>query len=152
MLVIRFLRKGKKNQPFFKIVVTDKKNPPRGGRFLETVGFFNPLTKEKALKKERVEHWLKVGAQPSDRVYNLLIAEQIIKGKKKAVHAKTKKQPSTAEPTIAGQAIAEPNKEIKKEEIKEEVKEEVKEEESSLKNETLKTEANNNESPIKIEQ
>ena len=90
MLVIRFLRKGKKNQPFFKIVVTDKKNPPRGGRFLETVGFFNPLTKEKALKKERVEHWLKVGAQPSDRVYNLLIAEQIIKGKKKAVHAKTK--------------------------------------------------------------
>ena len=52
MLVIRFFRVGKKNQPSFKIVVTDKKHPPKGGRFLEEVGFYNPLTKEKVLRKD----------------------------------------------------------------------------------------------------
>jgi len=92
MLVIRFLRVGKKNQPFFRIVVTDKKKPPRGGRFLEILGFFNPLTKEKNLKKERVKYWLSVGAQPSPRVHNLLIEEKIISGKKIAVHKKPKKE------------------------------------------------------------
>ena len=92
MLVIRFLRTGKKNQPFFKIVVTDKRNPPKGGRFLETLGFFNPLTKEKNLKKERIEYWLGVGAQPSARVHNLLIDDKIIKGKKIPLHKKAKKE------------------------------------------------------------
>jgi small subunit ribosomal protein S16 len=119
MLVIRFLRKGKKNQAFFKIVVTDKKNPPRGGRFLETVGFFNPKTKEKAIKKERVEYWLGNGAQPSDTVYNLLVSEQIIKAKKKPVHKKSKKQapadalhataiPATSTPDPVATVVTEP--------------------------------------------
>lgn len=92
MLRIRFFRTGKRNQPFFRIVVTDKKNPPRGGRFLEVLGFFNPQTKEKNLKAERIKHWLSVGAQPSDRVHNLLIEEKIIEGKKAPVHAKAKKK------------------------------------------------------------
>jgi len=92
MLVIRFIRTGKRNQPFFRIVVTDKKNPPRGGRFLEVLGFFNPLTKEKGLKKERIKYWLSVGAQTSDRVHNLLVSEKIIEGKKIDVHKKPKKK------------------------------------------------------------
>lgn len=92
MLTIRFIRRGKKNQPFFRIVVTDKKNPPKGGRFLEILGFFNPLTKEKSLKLERVKYWLSVGAQPSNRVYNLLVSEKIIQGKKMDVHKKSKKK------------------------------------------------------------
>ena len=96
MLTIRFLRTGKKNQPFFRIVVTDKKNPPRGGRFLEILGFFNPLTKEKKLKVERMKYWLSVGAQPSDRVHNLLVGEGILKGKKVDVHKKSKKKPASA--------------------------------------------------------
>ena len=78
MLVIRFLRVGKKNQPSFKIVVTDKRKPPRGGRFVEELGFWNPLTKEKVLKPERIRYWLSKGAKPSDTVYNLLISEKII--------------------------------------------------------------------------
>lgn len=92
MIVIRFLRIGKKNQPFFRIVVTEKKNPPRGGRFLEIVGFFNPFSKEKQLKADRIKYWISVGAQPSDRVHNLLVSEGIIKDKKKPVHAKAKKK------------------------------------------------------------
>lgn len=91
MLVIRFLRTGKKNQPSFKIVVTDKRNPPRGGRFVEIVGFWNPLTKEKILKQDRIKYWLSVGAKPSATVYNLLIREKILEGKKIPVH-KTKKE------------------------------------------------------------
>lgn len=92
MLVIRFLRTGKKNQAFFRIVVTDKKNPPKAGRFLEILGFYNPLTKEKKIKAERIQHWISVGAKPSDRVYNLLISEGIIKGKKIAVHSTAKRK------------------------------------------------------------
>ncbi len=92
MLVIRFFRIGKKNQPYFKIVVTNKRNPPRGGRFVDEVGFWNPLTKEKVLRKERIKYWLSVGAKPSDSVYNLLVSEKIIEGKKIPVHKKTKEE------------------------------------------------------------
>jgi small subunit ribosomal protein S16 len=91
MLTIRFIRIGKKNQPFFRLVVTDKKNPPRGGKFLEIVGHFNPLSKEKVLQKERIAYWISVGAKPSPRVHNLLVGEGIVKGKKIAVHSKPKK-------------------------------------------------------------
>ena len=72
MLVIRLFRVGKRNQPSFKIVVTDKRKPTRSGRFVEEVGFYNPLTKEKVLKDERIKYWLSVGAQPSETVHNLL--------------------------------------------------------------------------------
>jgi len=92
MLVIRLLRIGKKNQPFFRIVVTDKKNPPKAGRFLEILGFLNPLKKEKKFNAERIKYWLSVGAQTSDRVYNLLVNEKIIEGKKKNVVKIKKKE------------------------------------------------------------
>ena len=78
MLVIRLFRIGKKNQPAFKIIVADKRNPPRGGRFVEELGFWNPLTKEKVLKGERIKYWLSVGAKPSASIHNLLISEKII--------------------------------------------------------------------------
>ncbi len=92
MLVIRLLRVGKKNQPFFKIIITDKSNPPRGGRFVEEVGTYNPLTKEKTLKKERIQYWLSQGVQPSDTVHNMLVREGILEGKKIPVHKKAKKK------------------------------------------------------------
>ena len=114
MLKIRLLRTGKKNQPFFRVVVTDKKNPPRGGRFLEILGFVNTLTKEKNIKKERIKHWLSVGAKASDRVHNLLISEKIIEGKKIPVHKKSKKK----EPVAAEKPETQP--ETKEEKEKEE--------------------------------
>lgn len=92
MLVIRLFRVGKKNQPSFKIVVTDKKKPPRAGRFIEEVGFYNPLKKEKVLKLERIKYWISVGAKPSDTIHNLLISEKIIEGKKKPIHMKKVKE------------------------------------------------------------
>ena len=101
MLVIRLFRVGKKNQPSFKIVVTDKRKSSTKGRFVEEVGFWNPVTKEKVLKPERIKYWLSVGAKPSPTVFNLLISEKIIEGKKIDVHkkAKEKKEPSSAKAT-----------------------------------------------------
>lgn len=90
MLIIRLSRVGRKNRPFFKIVVIDKKRGPKSHRYLEEVGFLDPIKKEKNLKKERIKYWLSVGAQPSDRVYNLLVSEKIILGKKKPLHKKKK--------------------------------------------------------------
>ena len=49
--------------------------------FLEEVGFWNPLIKQKVLKKDRIKYWLSVGAQPSETIHNLLVSEKIIEGK-----------------------------------------------------------------------
>ena len=103
MLAIRFIRIGKKNQPFFRMVVTEKQNPPKGGKFLEILGFFNPKSKETEIKKERVEYWLSVGAQPSDRVHNLLVSNGVIKADKKAVHSKAKKKEGEEEAPKPGE-------------------------------------------------
>ncbi len=97
MLVIRLFRVGKKNQPSFKIVVTDKRRPPRAGRFVEEVGFWNPLTKEKVFKAERIKYWISVGAKPSDTLHNLLVSEKIIEGKKIPVHKTKKAEEKTKE-------------------------------------------------------
>ena len=83
MLAIRLFRIGKKKQPSYKIVVTDKQNPPQGGQFIEQVGFYNPLTNEKTLKEDRIKYWLSVGAQTSDTVHNMLITKKIIEGEKR---------------------------------------------------------------------
>ena len=111
MLVIRFFRVGKKNQPCFKIVVTDKRNPPSGGRFIEEVGFYNPLTKEKVLKKERIKYWMSHGAKPSDTVHNLLVREGILGGAKTPVHKKPKKKSASAEAPAGKPAGKEEKKE-----------------------------------------
>jgi small subunit ribosomal protein S16 len=97
MLKIRFLRTGKKNQPTFKIVVINSRRGPKSGRFVEEVGFFNPRTKEKILRKERIKYWLKIGAKTSPRVFNLLVSEKIIEGKKIALHKKAKKEKKESE-------------------------------------------------------
>ena len=88
--MMRLFRIGKKNQPSFKIVVTDKKNPPHAGRFVEEVGAYNPLTKNKVLNKERIQYWLERGVQPSPTVHNLLVKEGILAGKKIPKHKKSK--------------------------------------------------------------
>ncbi len=84
------MRAGKKKQPFFKIVIVKKTRAPSSKRFIEDLGFYNPLTKEKSIKKERIEHWLKNGATISDSVCNLLISAGILKEKKIPVHKKKK--------------------------------------------------------------
>jgi len=73
-LAIRLSRGGRKNLPYYSIVVADKRMP-RDGRFLEKVGTYNPLVaddKRVTLNAERIKHWLSQGAQPSFRVATFL--------------------------------------------------------------------------------
>lgn len=91
MLTIRLTRKGKKNQPFFRVVVIDKRRSSKGGRAVEEVGYVDPLTKRNSLKKDRILHWIKMGAQPTPRIHNLLIAEKIIEAVKVKRFSVTKK-------------------------------------------------------------
>jgi small subunit ribosomal protein S16 len=75
MVSIRLSRAGAKKRPFYHLVVTDSRNR-RDGRYLERVGFFNPVGKEHEenlrIDLERVDYWIGQGAQPSDRVASLL--------------------------------------------------------------------------------
>ena len=73
---IRLARGGSKKRPFYRIVVADER-APRDGNFIEKIGNFNPMVpkdhKERVvISKERAEHWLKVGAQPTERIQRIL--------------------------------------------------------------------------------
>lgn len=78
MLAIRLARIGKKKNPFYRVVVLDKRKP-RNGRTVEVVGTYDPLKKPAAiqLNAERVKYWLSCGAQPSDTVRSFLTAQKI---------------------------------------------------------------------------
>ena len=86
MLKIRLARIGKKKNPIYRIVVSEHTKDMYGNH-LEMLGQYNPHTKEIVLKNDRIEHWLKVGAQPSETVENLLVKEGVIKGKDKKAKA-----------------------------------------------------------------
>ena len=74
MVTIRLSRGGSKKRPFYSILVADQRRSSRG-RFIERIGFFNPVAtgKEESLRldTERLEHWVGQGAQPTDRVQQL---------------------------------------------------------------------------------
>jgi len=75
MVVIRLARSGAKKRPFYHIVVTDSRNK-RDGRYIERLGYFNPIAGGQAvrleLKQDRIAYWQSVGAKLSDRVASLL--------------------------------------------------------------------------------
>ena len=82
MLKIRMSRGGAKKRPFYKIVVADSRRP-RDGKFIEKVGFFNPLlpkdkTERLSLDLERIKYWLSQGAQPSERIARFLGEANVI--------------------------------------------------------------------------
>ncbi len=85
MLKIRLQRVGRRNNPAFRVVVTESTRGPKSGRSVEIVGNYNPRANTKSLKKDRIQYWIEKGAQVSDTVHNILVSEQLIKGKKKNV-------------------------------------------------------------------
>jgi small subunit ribosomal protein S16 len=81
MLVLRMTRHGAKKRPFYHIVVADSRNP-RDGRFIEKVGTYDPMLAKDSAKRvtlvpERIAHWIKNGAQPSERVARFLAAANL---------------------------------------------------------------------------
>ena len=78
MVKIRLRRMDAKKRPFYRIVVADARSP-RDGRFIEEVGFYNPMgAKEVKINEERAKHWLETGAQPTDVVKSLFKKNGII--------------------------------------------------------------------------
>jgi small subunit ribosomal protein S16 len=73
MVVIRLRRAGSKKRPFFRVVVTDSRSA-RDSSYVEVLGQYNPRTKPESLKidRERLAHWIRLGAQPSDTVRTLV--------------------------------------------------------------------------------
>jgi small subunit ribosomal protein S16 len=146
MLKIRLSLGGAKKRPVYKIVVADSKFP-RDGRFIEKVGFFNPLlpkTKKErvSIEVDRIKHWISKGAKPTLRVSRILGETEIFpmppKGNNplKAIPKKDrKKDKSDSGETKVAPKAATPKEEVKKEEPKKEApkaatpKEEVKKEE-----------------------
>src|SRR3989339_1394568 len=100
MLKIRLTRRGKRNKAFFRLVVAESTSPIKG-RFLETLGFLNPHTKEKNFKADRIKYWIGKGAQCSDTVHNLLVKEGIVNGPKRPVKMKKKEESETTENALA---------------------------------------------------
>lgn len=91
MLMIRLQRRGKKHQPFYRLVVGEKRSKLKGKQ-LEELGWFEPAKNQSSFNKDRILYWMKNGAKLSDTVHNLLVSEKIIEGAKIAVHKKAKKK------------------------------------------------------------
>jgi small subunit ribosomal protein S16 len=88
MLKIRLQRIGRKNDPAFRVVLTDSKNSTKSGKFKEIIGSYNVKQGEVIFKTDRIKYWVSQGAQVSDTIHNFLVNQKIIVGKKKNVLSK----------------------------------------------------------------
>jgi small subunit ribosomal protein S16 len=117
MLMIRLQRTGRKHETTFRVVLTDRRNSTKSGKYLERLGNYDPRKTSENLDAERIRYWISKGARPSDTLHNLLVEKKIIEGKKRNVLPR--KSP------------------IIKEEVKVEKKEELVEEDEGQKEESV---------------
>ncbi|MAZ56652.1 30S ribosomal protein S16 [bacterium] len=82
MLMMRLQRVGRRNDPSFRIVVTDKRTGPKSNKNIAILGSYNPKMDHVQLDKEEAKKWLGQGVQPSDTVHNILVSEKVIEGDK----------------------------------------------------------------------
>jgi small subunit ribosomal protein S16 len=109
MLKMRLQRTGRKNNPSYRVVVTDSRNAAKRGRSVDLLGSYDPLKGRFSINAEKAKLWLSRGVQPSDTIYNFLVSEKIIEGKKKNVLSK--KSPIIDEAKIKAEAEAKAKKE-----------------------------------------
>lgn len=129
MLKIRLQRIGKKNSPSFRVVLVEHTMRPRG-EFIELLGSYNKIQKQKSFNKERILYWISKGAQPTPTMHNLLVDEKIIdKAKIKAWKPKKRAEAKSAETSVKAETPVEtpvekpletPSVETSKEEVKKE--------------------------------
>ena len=106
-LKIRLSRGGSKKRPYYRIVLADAR-APRDGRYIEKLGTYNPLLSKDneqrvVFDKERIEHWLKNGAKPTDRVTKFLAADKIIEDIERNNPIKAKPKAKAQERTEAAE-------------------------------------------------
>jgi small subunit ribosomal protein S16 len=98
MLMMRLQRVGRKNDPSFRIVVTDKRTSVKSDRHVDRLGSYNPKSKNFQIDAEKAKEWLSKGVQPSDTMHNLLISQKVIEGKK--INVLPRKSPIVDEEAI----------------------------------------------------
>lgn len=95
MLMMRLQRVGRKNDPSFRIVVTDKRTGVKSDRHIDRLGSYNPKMNHVQLDVEKAKEWLAKGVQPSDTMHNILINQKVLTGKK--INVLPKKTPIVSE-------------------------------------------------------
>lgn len=98
MLMMRLQRVGRKNDPSFRIVVTDKRTGVKSDRHIDRLGSYNPKLNHIQIDAEKAKEWLAKGVQPSDTMHNLLVSQKVITGKK--INVLPKKSPIIDEEAI----------------------------------------------------
>lgn len=83
--MMRLQRIGRKNQPEFRVIVTDSRNAAKRGRSVDTIGSYQPKQGTFQIDKEKAKEWISKGVQVSDTMHNFLVTEKVIEGKKKNV-------------------------------------------------------------------
>ncbi len=114
MLKMRLQRYGRKNDPAFRVVVTDSRNSPKTGNHVDVIGTYNPKMGKFQIDGEKAKHWISKGVQVSDTVHNFLISEKVIEGKK--INVLSRKSPIIDEAKIKAEAEAKAAKEAKEKE------------------------------------
>lgn len=89
---MRLQRTGRKNEPYFRVVLGEHTNSAQSGKFIEILGSYDPKAGVVTVKEDRVKHWLSKGAQASGTVHNFLVDKKLIDGKKINVMPKRTKQ------------------------------------------------------------
>lgn len=98
MLTIRLSRIGKRKNPLYRLIISEKSRDPFG-KALEILGSYNPFTKVLAAKNDRINYWLSKGASMSATVNNLLIDKEVITGNKVTASKRGTANPKEAEKT-----------------------------------------------------
>lgn len=83
--MMRLQRVGRRNDPSYRIVVTDKRTGPKSDKHIDRIGSYNPKLNHIQLDAGKAKEWLAKGVQPSDTMYNILVTEKVIEGRKKNV-------------------------------------------------------------------
>ena len=99
MLKVRLQRIGRKNDPSFKIVLVESQRAAKSGSALETLGSYNARMGTPIINGEKIKYWISKGAQVSPTVWNLLISQKILSGKK--INVLPKKSPPQKEAPVA---------------------------------------------------
>ena len=99
MLKIKLQRVGKKHDPSFRVVVTDRRTGPKSNKHVAIIGHYDAIRKTVRLKEEEIKKWIANGAIPTDTVHNILVDQKVIEGKKRNVLPK--KSPIIDEEALA---------------------------------------------------
>lgn len=151
MLIIRLSRYGRKKQPSYRVIISEKHKDTHGD-YLEQLGYYNPRAEPKLIKlnAERIKYWLSQGAQASDTVHNLLVTQGIVDAPKHRKGRITKQEEGKETPKAQGtpKVQAEAKKEQTGKPEKETPKAEAVKKEDEAKPEASKSELPKEETPI----